>query len=157
MDFDEKVMLVGVSSSIAIFKACELVSQLRQRGAQVHVLMTANAAKLVSPLTFHALSGNPVVTDLFVTEEQAIQHIALSDRADAFVVAPATANVIAKLALGIADDALTTTALACPAPLIIAPAMETKMWEHPATQWLLTSQRFQVTIVVTLMPERLSG
>ncbi len=134
MDFNGKVVLVGVSSSIAIFKACELVSQLRQRGAKVHVLMTANAAKLVSPLTFQALSGNPVVTDLFVTEEQAIKHIALADRSDAFVVAPATANIIAKLALGIADDAVTTTALACPAPLIVAPAMETKMWEHPATK-----------------------
>jgi phosphopantothenoylcysteine decarboxylase/phosphopantothenate--cysteine ligase len=130
----DKVVLVGVSSSIAIFKACELVSQLRQRGARVHVLMTVNATKLVTPLTFHALSGNPVVVDLFEPQEHSIQHIALADQADAFVIAPATANIIAKLANGIADDAVTTTALACKAPLIIAPAMETKMWEHPATQ-----------------------
>ncbi|WP_456337984.1 bifunctional phosphopantothenoylcysteine decarboxylase/phosphopantothenate--cysteine ligase CoaBC [Fervidibacter sacchari] len=130
----DKVILVGVSSSIAIFKACELVSQLRQRGARVHVLMTVNATKLVTPLTFHALSGNPVVVDLFEPQEHSIQHIALADQADAFVIAPATANIIAKLANGIADDAVTTTALACKAPLIVAPAMETKMWEHPATQ-----------------------
>jgi len=130
----DKVVLVGISSSIAIFKACELVSQLRQRGARVHVLMTVDATKLVTPLTFHALSGNPVVVDLFEPQEHSIQHIALADQADAFVIAPATANIIAKLANGIADDAVTTTALACKAPLIIAPAMETKMWEHPATQ-----------------------
>jgi phosphopantothenoylcysteine decarboxylase/phosphopantothenate--cysteine ligase len=130
----DKVVLVGVSSSIAIFKACELVSQLRQRGAKVYVLMTVNATKLVTPLTFHALSGNPVVVDLFEPQEHSIQHIALADQADAFVIAPATANIIAKLANGIADDAVTTTALACRAPLIVAPAMETKMWEHPATQ-----------------------
>lgn len=148
MDFDGKVVLVGISSSIAIFKACELVSQLRQRKAEVHVLMTANAAKLISPLTFQALSGNKVITDLFVTEEQAIQHIALADRADAFVVAPATANIIAKLALGIADDAVTTTALACPAPIIIAPAMETKMWEHPATQQNVRTLRERGAIIV---------
>lgn len=129
-----KVVLIGVSSSIAIFKACELVSRMRQRGANVHVLMTSNATKLISPLTFHALSGNPVVVDLFEPQEHSIQHIALADRADVFVIAPATANIIAKLAMGIADDAVTTTALACRAPLIIAPAMETKMWEHPATQ-----------------------
>ncbi len=129
-----KTILVGVSSSIAIFKACELVSQLRQKGAKVHVLMTQNATKLVTPLTFQALSGNPVTVDLFEMKEQSIQHVALADQADAFVIAPATANIIAKLAHGLADDAVSTTALACRAPLIIAPAMETKMWENPATQ-----------------------
>ncbi len=129
-----KVILVGVSSSIAIFKACELVSQLRQKGAKVHVLMTQNATKLVTPLTFHALSGNPVIIDLFEPKENPIQHVVLADQADAFLIAPATANIIAKLANGIADDAVSTTALACRAPLIIAPAMETKMWENPATK-----------------------
>ncbi len=143
-----KVILVGVSSSIAIFKACELVSQLRQRGAEVFVLMTPNATKLVSPLTFHALSGNPVVTDLFDPQQYAIQHVALADRADAFAIVPATANIIAKLAAGIADDAVTTTALACKAPLIIAPAMETKMWEHPATQHNLQTLRGRGAIIV---------
>ncbi|MDW8029128.1 MAG: bifunctional phosphopantothenoylcysteine decarboxylase/phosphopantothenate--cysteine ligase CoaBC [Armatimonadota bacterium] len=129
-----KTILLGVSSSIAIFKACELVSQLRQQGAKVHVLMTQNATKLITPLTFFALSNNHVVVDLFEPKEQSIQHVALADQADVFVIAPATANIIAKLAIGIADDAVTTTALACRAPLVIAPAMETKMWEHPATQ-----------------------
>jgi len=143
-----KTILVGVSSSIAIFKACELVSQLRQRGATVHVLMTKNATKLVAPLTFHALSGNPVVVDLFEPEEHSIQHVALADRADAFVIAPATANIIAKLASGIADDAVTTTALACRAPLVIAPAMETKMWEHPATQKNIQTLRQRGAVIV---------
>ncbi len=143
-----KVILVGVSSSIAIFKACELVSQLRQRGAEVHVLMTTNATKLVSPLTFYALSGNPVIVDLFAAETHAVEHVTLADRADAYVVAPATANVIAKLAAGIADDAVTTTALACKAPLIIAPAMETKMWEHPATQRNIQTLKEQGAILV---------
>ncbi|MCS7188109.1 MAG: flavoprotein, partial [Armatimonadota bacterium] len=122
-----KTILLGVSSSIAIFKACELVSQLRQQGAKVHVLMTQNATKLITPLTFFALSNNHVVVDLFEPKEQSIQHVALADQADVFVIAPATANIIAKLAIGIADDAVTTTALACRAPLVIAPAMETKM------------------------------
>lgn len=143
-----KTVLVGVSSSIAIFKACELVSQLRQRGAEVHVLMTQNATKLVTPLTFHALSGNPVIVDLFEPKEHSIQHVALADKADVYVVAPATANIIAKLANGIADDAVTTTALACRAPLVIAPAMETKMWEHPATQRNIQVLRERGAIIV---------
>lgn len=143
-----KTVLVGVSSSIAIFKACELVSQLRQRGADVHVLMTKNATKLVTPLTFHALSGNPVIVDLFEPKEHSIQHVALAEKADIFVIAPATANIIAKLANGIADDAVSTTALACRAPLVIAPAMETKMWEHPATQRNIQVLREQGTIIV---------
>ncbi|GBC97849.1 Coenzyme A biosynthesis bifunctional protein CoaBC [bacterium HR17] len=134
MELDGKVLLVGVTGSIAIYKACELVSQLRQKGAAVHVLMTPRAARLIAPLTFHALSGNPVVSDLFVAETHAVQHVALAERADGFVIAPATANALAKLALGIADDAVTTTALACSAPLVIAPAMETHMWQHPTTQ-----------------------
>lgn len=129
-----KTVLVGVTGSIAIFKACELVSQIRQRGAEVHVVMTPHAVRLISPLTFHALSGNPVVVDLFTPKRHPLDHLRLAEKADAFLVVPATANILAKLALGVADDALTTTALACYAPLIIAPAMETKMWMHPATQ-----------------------
>ncbi|MGQ9728613.1 MAG: bifunctional phosphopantothenoylcysteine decarboxylase/phosphopantothenate--cysteine ligase CoaBC [Candidatus Fervidibacter sp.] len=148
MGFEGKVALVGVSSSIAIFKACELVSQLRQKGANVHVIMTANATKLVSPLTFRALSGNPVVVDLFEPQEHTIHHVELADKADVFVVAPATANIVAKLAVGIADDALTTTALACKAPLVVAPAMETKMWEHPATQRNIQTLRDRGTVIV---------
>ncbi len=143
-----KVILVGVSSSIAIFKACELVSQLRQRGAEVYVLMTPNAAKLISPLTFFALSGNPVVVDLFDPQQYAIQHVALADKADAFVLVPATANLIAKVAWGVADDAVTTTALACRAPLVVAPAMETKMWEHPATQRNLAILKERGAVIV---------
>lgn len=143
-----KTILVGVSSSIAIFKACELVSQLRQRGASVHVLMTKNATKLIAPLTFHALSGNPVIVDLFEPKEHSVQHVALADQADALAIVPATANIIAKLANGIADDAVSTTALACQAPLIIAPAMETKMWEHPATQRNIQVLRERGAIIV---------
>ncbi|MCS7191976.1 MAG: bifunctional phosphopantothenoylcysteine decarboxylase/phosphopantothenate--cysteine ligase CoaBC [Armatimonadetes bacterium] len=143
-----KTIIVGVSSSIAIFKACELVSQLRQKGANVYVLMTPNATKLIAPLTFQALSGNSVVFDLFEPKEEAIQHVGLADRANVMVIAPATANIIAKLANGIADDALSTTALACRAPLIISPAMETKMWEHPATQKNIQILRERGTIIV---------
>lgn len=148
MELKGKVILVGVTGSIAIYKVCELVSQLRQKGAEVHVLMTPHATRLISPLTFHALSGNPVVTDLFVSETHAVEHVALADRADTFLIAPATANTIAKLALGLADDAVTTTALACPAPLVIAPAMETKMWQHPATQEHIKTLRSRGAIIV---------
>jgi phosphopantothenoylcysteine decarboxylase/phosphopantothenate--cysteine ligase len=156
MDLKGKVILVGVTGSIAIYKACELVSQLRQQGAEVHVLMTPHATRLISPLTFHALSGNPVVTDLFVPETHAIEHVALADRADAFLIVPATANTIAKLALGLADDAVTTTALACPAPLVIAPAMETKMWQHPATQGHIKTLQARGVIIVEAR-NRLAG
>lgn len=130
-----RTVLLGVSGSIAAYKACELVRACIQRGADVHVLMTANAAAFVTPLTFQTLSRNPVTQGLYdQIEEWKPGHIALSDRADVLCIAPATANVIAKLACGLADDALTSVALAYSGPLVIAPAMNSGMYAHPATQ-----------------------
>jgi len=129
---DKKIVL-GVSGGIAVYKACDLVSRLKKRGAQVRVVMTENAMKFVPKLTFATLSANPVMSDTF-QERNELEHISLAKWADAFVVAPATANIIAKLANGIGDDLLSTTALAMTAPLMIAPAMNANMWRHPATQ-----------------------
>ena len=129
----DKQIVLGVTGGIAAYKACDLVSQLKKRGAQVRVVLTANACKFVPPLTFETLSGNPAYTDTFAPHGE-LEHIALAKWADAFVIAPATANCLAKLACGIADDLLSTTALAMPAPLLLAPAMNANMWRHPATQ-----------------------
>lgn len=134
-DQKKPVVVLGVSGGIAAYKACEIVSRLKKAGAEVHVIMTENAARLAAPLTFQTLSGNPVVIDTFappVTYE--VEHIALAQKADLFVIAPATANILAKMAHGIADDMLSTTVLATRAPVLAAPAMNTAMWENAATQ-----------------------
>ena len=131
----DKVIVVGVTGSIAAYKAAEVVSRLAQRGAQVHVVMTANAGHFVGSLTFRTLSGRPVLGDIFAAPEQwEVAHVALADQADMVAVAPATANVIAKLAAGIADDMLTSLVLATRAPVLVAPAMNSKMYAHRATQ-----------------------
>lgn len=128
-------VVVGVSGGIAAYKSAELVSRLRKAGVSVHVIMTENATRFVAPLTFETLSNHPVVTDTFARPETwEVEHIALAKRADVFVIAPATANIMAKLACGIADDMLSTTALATKAPMLIAPAMNTGMWTAEATQ-----------------------
>lgn len=132
-----KNVVVGVTGSIAAFKAADLCSMLTKRGCDVHVVLTPDALKFVGPLIFKTLSRHPVITDLYDEEEGwKPAHIQLADAADLLVVAPATANTIAKLALGLADDALTCIALALnpAAKLLIAPAMNGKMWLHPATQ-----------------------
>ena len=130
-----KCVVLGVSGGIACYKSCELVSRLVKAGIDVYVIMTENAAKLVQPLTFQTLSKHPVAVDTFQPVNAfEVEHIALAQRADLFVLAPATANILAKLAHGIADDMLSTTALATRAPMLVAPAMNTAMWEHPATQ-----------------------
>ncbi|HET7238477.1 MAG TPA: flavoprotein, partial [Terrimicrobiaceae bacterium] len=121
--------------SIAAYKAADLTSKLVKRGYVVFVVMTENATQFVGPMTFQTLSKNPVTSGVFDERESwRPTHIDLADRADLFLVAPATANVVAKLALGICDDALTSIALATRAPFLIAPAMNGKMWLHPATQ-----------------------
>jgi len=133
---------LGVSGGVAAYKAAELVRRLQQDGIEVQVVMTRSAQEFVRPLTFAALTGQKVITDLFGGEdaansanvESAIEHIAVAQRIDALVIAPATANVLAKLARGIADDFLTTLYLATTAPVIVAPAMNVNMWEHAATQ-----------------------
>ncbi len=128
-------ILLGVTGSIAAYKACELTRLFVKGGHTVHVLMTGAATQFVSPLTFRTLSRNPVPAGLFDAPEEWVPgHISLAERAEVLVIAPCTANVIAKLAHGLADDILTATALATRAPLVIAPAMNTGMWEHPATQ-----------------------
>lgn len=130
-----KTIVVGVTGGIAAYKACTLVSSLRKNGAEVHVIMTENATKFVAPLTFETLSNHPCVTDTFARPETwEVEHVALAKAADLFVIAPATANIMAKLAHGIADDMLSTTCLATKAPILIAPAMNTNMWTAEATQ-----------------------
>jgi phosphopantothenoylcysteine decarboxylase/phosphopantothenate--cysteine ligase len=128
-------ILLGVTGSIAAYKAADLTSRLVKAGCDVRVVMTSHAKEFVAPLTFQTLSRNAVTTGIFDEKESWHPgHIALADCADLVLIAPATANVIAKLAHGIADDALTSIALASRAPLLIAPAMNGKMWTHPATQ-----------------------
>ena len=126
-------VLLGVTGGIAAYKACILTRLLRLRGASVRVVMTRSAERFVGPATFAALSDHRVYTDLF-EEPERVLHVELAHGSDVVVLAPATANVIAKLALGIADDLLTSTLLESASPLVIAPAMHTGMWEHPATQ-----------------------
>jgi phosphopantothenoylcysteine decarboxylase / phosphopantothenate---cysteine ligase len=126
-------VLLGVTGGIAAYKACILVRLLRLQGASVRVVMTRSAERFVGPATFAALSDHRVYTDVF-EEPGVVLHVRLAHEADIAVVAPATANVIAKLAQGIADDLLTSTLLEATCPLVLAPAMHTGMWEHPATQ-----------------------
>ena len=130
---DHRQIVVGVTGGIAAYKACDLVSRLVKQGAQARVVLTEHACRFVPPLTFEALSGNPAHWDMFAPRSQ-MAHISLAKWADAFVIAPATANVLAKMAQGIADDLLCTTALAMTAPVLVAPAMNANMWRHPATQ-----------------------
>ena len=129
----EKRIVLGVSGGIAAYKACDLVSRLKKRGAQVRVVLTKHACEFVPPLTFETLSGNPAYTDAFDRKFE-IEHVALAKWADAAVIAPATANILAKMAAGIADELLSTTLLAATAPVLAAPAMNTAMWKNPATQ-----------------------
>jgi len=131
----KQCVVLGVTGGIAAYKACELLRLLQKAGMDVYVVMTRNACRFVAPLTFETLSGHPVAVDTFerpATWE--VEHIALAKRADLFLIAPATANIIGKMACGIADDMLSTTVMATKAPVMIAPAMNTGMWENPATQ-----------------------
>ena len=135
MSLSGKKIVLGVSGGIAVYKAVDLVSRLRKKGAEVKVIMTEAATKFVTPLTFRELSANPVVVSMWSeVHEFNVEHIALACWADIFVVAPATANIIAKMTTGIADDMLSTTLLATPAQIVVCPAMNTNMYEHPITQ-----------------------
>ena len=134
---DGKKVVLGVTGSIAAYKAAELTSQLAKQGCDVRVVMTADALRFITPLAFKTLSRHPVVTDLYDEEEGwKPTHIQMADEADLLLIAPATANTIARLALGLANDALSCVALALNpnARTLIAPAMNGKMWLHPATQ-----------------------
>ena len=135
MSLAGKEIILGITGSIAAYKAVLLLRELTAGGAAVSVVMTAGAEHFVGPLTFRTLSGRPVLTNLFDPQsDEAVEHVALAERAHAFVVAPATANVLAKAAHGIADDFLTTLLLAARCPVLMAPAMDGGMWDHAAVR-----------------------
>ena len=143
-------VVLGVTGGIAAYKACELLRLLQKQGIDVFVVMTKNACRFVAPLTFETLSGHPVAVDTFerpATWE--VEHIALAKRADLFLIAPATANIIGKMACGIADDMLSTTVMATRAPVMIAPAMNTGMWESAAVQQNIRTLEARGVQVVT--------
>jgi len=158
----DRVVIVGVSGGIAAYKACELVRRLRERGATVIAVMTPAACEFVTPLTFQALTGNPVVTGLWGDQQPRfslpvesrakvgglVEHVDVAEAADCLVIAPATADVMARLVHGVAPDALTTIALASAAPLVIAPAMDLQMWRAPATQENARELRARGAVIV---------
>ena len=142
MRFAGKTVVLCVTGGIAAYKAADLTSKLHQNGATVHVLMTESATQFIAPMTFETLSGNRAVVDTFDRSfPWEVEHISLAKAADVFVIAPATANVIAKAAHGIADDMVTTTLLATKAPVVVAPAMNTGMYDNPVTQENLAALR----------------
>ena len=133
--FADKEIVLGVTGSIAAYKACELASRLKEQGATVRAVLSRAALSFVGAASFEGITGQPVITEMFdPVQNPEIEHIAVARRAALFLIAPATANVIAKAAHGIADDWLTTTLLATRAPILFAPAMNTQMYLHPATQ-----------------------
>jgi phosphopantothenoylcysteine decarboxylase/phosphopantothenate--cysteine ligase len=168
-------VLVYVGGSIAAIKAGDVITLLRGRGAETRVAMTPSATRFVTPLTLQSLSGHPVVTDLFQVsggrwpggrpalaaegpgEGHGMEHLSLSAWAEIQVAVAVSANLLARLALGLADDAVTATALACRAPFVIAPAMETLMWEHPATQEHVETLRGRGAAVVGPVSGRLAS
>lgn len=133
--FNNLNIVVGISGGIAAYKACGIVSFLKQQGANVDVIMTDNACRFVSPLTLETLSGNQVVQDMFERSDYIdVKHISLATKADLFLIVPATANIIGKVANGIADDMLSTTIMATESPVIFAPAMNNRMYENTIVQ-----------------------
>lgn len=129
-----KKILIGVTGGIAAYKAAEIVSQLSQKGADVKVIMTKAATEFVTPLTFQTLSHNPVYIEMFSGYEVNPKHISLADEADLLLIAPATANIIGKIAHGIADDLLSTVVMSVKCPVLIAPAMNDNMYKNPIVQ-----------------------
>jgi phosphopantothenoylcysteine decarboxylase/phosphopantothenate--cysteine ligase len=144
-----KTIVLGITGSIAAYKAAEIASQLTQAGAKVNVIMTKEAIQFISPVTFRAVTGRPVVTEMFdLASEFSIEHVSLAKAADIVVIAPATANIIAKLAAGIADDMLCCTVLATKRPVLIAPAMETNMYNNPVTQDNLSKLKARDFVII---------
>jgi phosphopantothenoylcysteine decarboxylase/phosphopantothenate--cysteine ligase len=149
MILKDKSIVLGVCGGIAAYKAAALCSQLVKAGAVVDVVLTDAAREFIAPLTFQALTHRPVITDMFsLLAETEIGHVSLAKRADLLIIAPATANTMAKMASGVADNMLTTTALATKAPILLAPAMESRMWTHPLTQENLARLRNTCDLVV---------
>jgi phosphopantothenoylcysteine decarboxylase/phosphopantothenate--cysteine ligase len=135
MSLSGKTVVLGITGSIAAYKAATLARRLQSKGAEVIAVMTEAATKLVDPLTFHSLTGNPVPVDMFApSTDWQIQHISLAEKASLVLIAPATANTIGKIAHGIADNVLTCTVMATKAPVLIAPAMNVNMYENPLVQ-----------------------
>ena len=152
-----KTIVLGITGCIAAYKSCEIVSRLKKEGANVKVIMTQHAMEFVQPLSFETLSGNRVITDLFDRDfEFDVKHVSLAKEADLFVVAPATANVIGKLANGIADDMLTTTYMACIAPKVICPAMNTNMYENDQLEENLQKLEKKGALIVDPIEGRLA-
>ena len=143
----DKRILLGVTGSIACYKSVELASKLTQAGAKVDVILTESAARFVTPLSFRSVTGRPVYTDMWGLDDH-VRHVGLGESADLMLIAPATANTIAKLASGMADNLLAVTALAARCPLLIAPAMDGGMWEHPATQTNVGTLRERGVVVI---------
>src|SRR5215468_1609291 len=146
---------LGVTGGVAAYKAAELVRRLQHEKLDVEVVLTRAAGEFITPLTFAALTGKKVITEMFTAHnaapanvESAIEHIAVAERIDLLLVAPATADILAHFANGIADDFLTTLYLATKAPVVVAPAMNVNMWEHPATQENLAALRVRGVIIV---------
>ena len=153
-----KTIVLGISGGIAAYKAADLASKLAQAGANVRVVMTWEATELVKPLTFQALTGNPVVTGMFEPAPlTAITHVSLADEADIVVIVPATANIIAKIAAGIADDILTCTILATKAPIVISPAMHNNMYINPVTQENIAKLKARGFTVIPAVHGRLAS
>jgi phosphopantothenoylcysteine decarboxylase/phosphopantothenate--cysteine ligase len=144
-----KTIVLGITGSIAAYKAAEIASQLTQAGAKVNVIMTKEAIQFISPVTLRAITGRPVVTEMYnLAPEFSIDHVSLAEAADIVVIAPATANIIAKLAAGIADDMLCCTVLATKSPVLIAPAMETNMYNNPVTQGNLSKLKARDFVII---------
>ena len=132
---DKKCVVVGVSGGVAVYKALDVISRLRKKDVEIHVIMTKSATEFVTPLSFQSLSQNMVITDMFAEPKAwEIQHISLAKKADLMLIVPATANIIGKVANGIADDMLSTTIMATKAPVVFCPAMNTNMYENPIVQ-----------------------
>ena len=133
--FENKNIVIGITGGIAAYKACGIVSFLKSQGANVDVIMTKNACEFITPLTLETLSGNKVITDMFERPDFIdVKHISIAQKADLFLIAPATANIIGKVANGIADDMLSTTIMATKAPVVFAPAMNNNMYENKIVQ-----------------------
>lgn len=130
----DKTILLGITGSISVYKSCEIVRRIQDEGANVYCLMTEGAQKFVTSLTFSALSGHPVATEIWDESLWKMAHLELAGKADLYVIAPASCNMLAKLAGGFSDEVVSATASATKAPILIAPAMHERMWLHPATQ-----------------------
>jgi phosphopantothenoylcysteine decarboxylase/phosphopantothenate--cysteine ligase len=149
MGLKDKTVVLGVSGSIAAYKAVELASQLTQAGAKVDVIMTQAAREFITPITVRSITGRPVVTDMFeLNSEYSVEHVALAEAADVVVVAPATADIIARMAAGMADEMVSCTVLATKAPIIIAPAMHTAMYKNQVTQENLSKLKARGFVII---------